>query len=120
MVRPSVRPDIDNEFYRHFAAYVQQEMCRADLTVEEMADEMGMSRVQLYRKLKALTNYSPAELLRNMRLKRAAELLRTTERNVSEIAYEVGFSSPSYFTKCYRDFFGEAPTDAQRRTSKII
>ena len=120
MVRPSVRPDIDNEFYRRFAAYVQQEMSRADLTVEEMADEMGMSRVQLYRKLKALTNYSPAELLRNMRLKRAAELLRTTERNVSEIAYEVGFSSPSYFTKCYRDFFGEAPTDAQRRTSKII
>ena len=80
---------------------------------------MGLSRVQFYRKLKSLTNYSPAELLRILRLKRADTLLRTTEHSISEILYSVGFSSPSYFTKCYREYFGEVPTEVQKRTSKI-
>ena len=76
---------------------------------------MGMSRVQLYRKLKSLTNSSPKELLRRLRLKKAASLLAASDMTVAEIAYEVGFSSPSYFTKCYKEQFGESPTDFLKR-----
>jgi DNA-binding response OmpR family regulator len=115
----SVNGDMDNEFYNRFIGYVESEMSNSDLSVEDIAGEMGLSRVQFYRKLKAITNYSPAELLRIIRLKRADSLLKSTEQTVSEISYSVGFSSPSYFTKCYREYFGEAPTAAQRRTSKI-
>ncbi len=113
------RSEIDNDFYRRFAALVEQRMEDSELSIEEMAADLGLSRVQFYRKIKALTNYSPAELLRILRLKRADMLLRTTENTVSEISYSVGFSSPSYFTKCYREWFGEAPTEVQKRTSKI-
>lgn len=111
--------DIDSDFYRKFVQLVDREMSNSSISVEDLASEMGLSRVQFYRKIKALTNYSPAELLRNMRLKRADMMLRTTELSISEILYSVGFSSPSYFTKCYHDYFGETPTEVQKRTSKI-
>lgn len=113
------RAEIDNDFYRRFAALVERRMEDSKLSIEEMAADLGLSRVQFYRKIKALTNYAPAELLRILRLKRADTLLRTTENTVSEISYSVGFSSPGYFTKCYREWFGEAPTEVQKRTSKI-
>lgn len=70
-----------------------------------------MSRVQLYRKTKALTGYSPNEYLRIARLKKAMSLLDTTDMTVSEVAYAVGFSTSSYFAKCYKEYFGENPTD---------
>lgn len=68
-----------------------------------------------YRKIKALTNYSPNELVRIARLKKAASLLASSEKTISEITYEVGFTSPSYFTKCYKEYFGESPTDFLKR-----
>ena len=110
--------DIDDEFYNRFMAVVEAEIGNAEITVEDFADRLGMSRVQMYRKIKALTNYSPTEILRNVRLKRAAVLLKTTEATVSEICYKVGFATPSYFTKCYREYYGESPSDTQARTSK--
>jgi signal transduction histidine kinase/DNA-binding response OmpR family regulator/ABC-type xylose transport system substrate-binding protein len=116
--KPVVK-DIDSEFYNQFVEILEAKMSDPELSVEDLAAEMGLSRVQFYRKLKSLTNYSPAELLRNARLKRADTLLKTTERTVSEISYDVGFSSPSYFTKCYRDYYGELPTAVQKRTSKM-
>ena len=67
------------------------------------------------RKIKSLTNYSPNELLRIARLKKAASLLASSDMTVAEIGYEVGFSSPSYFTKCYKEQFGESPTDFLKR-----
>ena len=67
--------------------------------------------MQLYRKVKALTGRSPVELLRTARLQRARQMLLTTDKNISEIAYEVGFSAPSYFTKCFRDEFGISPSE---------
>ena len=73
--------------------------------------DYGLSRVQLYRKMKALTGQSPVELLRTARLQKGRELLQTTGKNVSEIAYEVGFTAPSYFTKCFKDEFGISPSD---------
>ena len=73
-----------------------------------------MSRAQLYRKVKAVTGKSPVEVIRHMRLAKADKLLAETSLNISEIAYRVGFSSASYFTKCYRDQFNRLPTDVHR------
>ena len=87
--------------------------------MEDIAAQLGFSRVQMYRKLKAVTNYSPAELLRNIRLREAARMLKTQSITVADVSYAVGFTSPSYFTKCFREFFNESPSDLQSRTSKI-
>lgn len=68
-----------------------------------------MSRVQLYRKIKSLTGTTPVELLRKARLARGRQMLATTDRSISEIAYDTGFSAPSYFTKCFKDEYGISP-----------
>ena len=104
-------PDIDSEFYRKFIELVNQQISNPDLNVEELASSMGLGRSQFYRKIKSLTNYSPVELLRRLRLARAQEMLTSTEQTVSEISYAVGFSTPAYFTKCYREAYGETPTE---------
>ena len=104
---------LSNETDKTFAAQlrkiIQDNLSDNEFNVERIGDEIGLSRVQLYRKVKALTGYSPVEMLRKARLTRARHLLRTTEKTVSEVAYAVGFSTPSYFSKCYRDEFGESP-----------
>lgn len=107
--------DIDKDFVSRFKSLVEEKMRDPELNVEDLGKDMGLSRVQLYRKLKSLTNYAPNELLRQARLKKAISLLASSEMTVAEIAYEVGFSSPSYFTKCYKEQFGESPTDFLKR-----
>jgi len=87
----------------------QNNLGNSELSVETISKEMGISRAQLYRKIKTMTGISPNDIIREARLKRADRLLETTDKSISEIAYEVGFSSPSYFTKCYREFFGRTP-----------
>lgn len=109
------RPDLESEFYKKFTAVVSEEMGNMDLSVDALAERMGMGRSQFYRKVKALTGLSPVELLRDMRLKKARRLLRTTDKTVSEIAYEVGFSTPAYFTKCYREVYSETPSALRER-----
>lgn len=109
---------LDNGFYARFEAIILDEISNSEISVEEVASRLGMSRVQMYRKIKAITNYSPAEQIRIIRLKQAAHLLKTTSNTVSEVCYAVGFTTPSYFTKCYREYFNETPTDTQARTSK--
>ena len=74
---------------------------------------MNLSRVQLYRKVKTLTDSTPIELLRTARLNRAYQLLLTSDLSVSEIAYKVGFTSPSYFTKCFKDEYGKVPGEVR-------
>lgn len=106
----------DKSFADRFRTLLDENLSNAELSVEELGEKMGLSRTQLYRKLKALTNYSPVELLRIARLKRAQELLSRTDKAISEVAYLVGFSSPSYFTRSYKDYFGESPGDFVRRT----
>lgn len=110
--------DIDNEFYNRFLTIFQEEMGNASLNVDTIASKMGLERSQFYRKIKSLTNYAPVELIRLLRLQRGRELLTSTDRTISEIAYETGFSTPSYFTKCYRDTYGETPTDVRNRLAK--
>ncbi|WP_354270695.1 substrate-binding domain-containing protein [Bacteroides congonensis] len=107
--------DMDKDFVEKFKALIDAKMGDSNLNVEDLGKDMGLSRVQLYRKIKSLTNYSPNELLRIARLKKAASLLASSDMTVSEIGYEVGFSSPSYFNKCYKEQFGESPTDLLKR-----
>ena len=107
--------DLDKDFVEKFKKIIEEKMSDSGLNVEDLGKDMGLSRVQLYRKIKSLTNYAPNELLRMARLKRAASLLASSELTVAEIAYEVGFTSPSYFTKCYKEQFGESPTEFLKR-----
>ena len=86
----------------------------AAYSVEELGSGMGLSRVQLYRKVKALTGYSVVDLLRKARRAKARHLLETTDKNISEVAYDVGFSTPSYFAKRFKEEFGVSPGDIDR------
>ena len=105
----NISNEIDKSFLKQLRKIIQENLANSDLSVEQIGNEIGLSRVQLYRKVKALTGYSPVEIVRKARLTRARHLLQTTERTVSEVAYAVGFSTPSYFSKCYKDEFGENP-----------
>lgn len=107
--------DVDKGFVDRFRELIEENLADSELSVEDLGGKMGLSRVQLYRKIKALINYSPNELVRIARLKKAASLLASSEKTISEITYEVGFTSPSYFTKCYKEYFGESPTDFLKR-----
>jgi AraC-like DNA-binding protein len=98
-------------FLTRFKAILEKHLTDSDLSVEDLGTEVGLSRVQLYRKVKALTGRSPGELLRTARLQRARQMLLTTDKTISEVAYDVGFSAPSYFTKCFRDEFGISPSE---------
>ena len=104
----------DREFLSRFRQLVDEHLSDSNLNVEVLGSELGLSRVQLYRKLKALTGSSPVEQLRTIRLHRAKALLATSGMSVSEVAYAVGFSSPSYFTKCYKEAFGTTPTSRNK------
>ena len=110
--------DVDSDFYRHFLDILMKEIGNQDLNVDMIASKMGLERSQFYRKIKSLTNYAPVELIRRLRLQRGRELLLTTDRTVAEIAYETGFSTPAYFTKCYRDAYGETPSQARANLAK--
>lgn len=99
----------ESQFVEKFRTIIQGNLGNSDLNVETISHEMRISRAQLYRKIKSITGISPNDIIREARMKRADRLLETTDKSVSEIAYEVGFSSPSYFTKCYREFFGRTP-----------
>lgn len=107
--------EIDKSFITRFRKIIEDKLIDSDLNVDEIGKSLGLSRVQLYRKIKSLTNYAPNELVRIIRLKASEQLLIKTEKSISEVAYETGFSSPSYFTKCFKEYFNESPTDFIKR-----
>lgn len=102
--------EADKTFVGRLRTAIQENLGDIDFSVERLGEEIGLSRVQLYRKVKALTGQTPVELLRKARLTKARQLLEKTEKSVSEIAYEVGFTSPSYFNKCFKDEFDINPS----------
>ena len=104
---------VSDTFLDRFRAILQQHLHDADFSVERIGGEMGMSRVQLYRKIKSLTGMTPVELLRKARVARGRQLLESTDRSVSEVAYDVGFTAPSYFAKCFKDEFGMSPGEVR-------
>lgn len=105
----------DKDFVAEFKKAISQRLDDSELSVETLGSLFGMSRVQLYRKIKNLTNYTPIEIIRITRLKSAQQLLASTDLTIAEITYQVGFTSPSYFTKCYKEYFGENPNDTRSR-----
>ena len=105
----------DSAFIQKFTQAVEKRMDNPELSVEDISSDLCLSRVQLYRKVKSITGKSPVEIIREMRLTKADRMLSETSMNISEIAYKVGFSSASYFTKCYRDYFNRVPTDSLKK-----
>jgi len=101
----------DKLFMDHLRDVVREKMANPKLKMDDLGDDLGISRVQLYRKVKVLTGLSPVELLREMRLERAKTLLNSTTKTVAEIGYEVGFTTPSYFTTCFKKQFGKLPME---------
>ncbi len=103
--------DFDKQFLSKLKEFVRQQLGEEDLSVEDIAQQMAMSRTQLFRKLKALLNQSPSEFLRNIRLKTAKQLLEEKKGNISEIAYRVGFSSQKYFSTKFKEKYGIRPSE---------
>lgn len=101
----------DKAFVKQLHEVIKKNLGNSDFGVEDVGAEIGLSRVQLYRKVKAITGSSVVDLLRKARLAKARRLLEANSMNISEVAYEVGFSSPSYFTKCFKDEYGMLPGD---------
>lgn len=102
---------IDKEFINKVLAYIGENISNSGLSVEELANELNLSKSQSYRKIKSLTGQTPNELLRRIRLERAYQILETGSAFISEVGFKVGFSSASYFTKCFKAHFGKLPTD---------
>lgn len=96
---------------------IRQNMSNPSLKMEDLGETVGLSRVQLYRKVKAITGLSPVELLRQMRLQQGYVLLSTTNKTVQEIAHEVGFGTPGYFSKCFRQQYGKYPMELRNSTN---
>lgn len=109
---------MDEKLIENAIKYVEANMARPDLSVEELSHELGMSRVHLYKKLLQITGKTPIEFIRIIRLKRAAQLLRESQQNVSEVAYQVGFNNPKYFSKYFKDEFGVLPSVYQEKEGK--
>ena len=106
---------VSNSFFiTRLKEVVESRLENSELSVEDLASDMNLSRVQLYRKVKSVTGSTPVELLRTARLNRAYRLLMSSDRSVSEIAYQVGFTAPSYFTKCFKEAYGMLPGDVRK------
>ncbi len=116
--RPLINPEpgeivitsLDEKMVEKATKYVVANMKRTDLSVEELSAHMGMSRVHFYKRLKSVTGKTPVEFIRLLRLKRSAQLLRESQLNVSEVAYQVGFNNPKYFARYFADEFGMLPS----------
>ena len=96
----------------------EDNISRSDLSLEELSRELGMSRVHLYKKLLQITGKTPIEFIRVIRLKRAAQLLRDSQLHVSEIAFQVGFNNPKYFSRYFKEEFGVLPSAYQEKDGK--
>ena len=110
-VEASKLDDRDKQFVKQLNTIIQQNLSNSEFGVEDIGKEIGLSRVQLYRKVKAMTGSSVVDLLRKARLAKAKRLLESRSMSISEVAYDVGFSAPSYFTKCFKDEYNMLPGD---------
>lgn len=99
----------DTIFAENLNEAIRKNMANPNLKMDDLGDEIGLSRVQLYRKVKTITGLSPVELLRKMRLQQGYVLLTTTNKTIAEIAFAVGFNTPGYFSKCFREQYGKLP-----------
>ncbi|HTF30560.1 MAG TPA: helix-turn-helix domain-containing protein, partial [Flavitalea sp.] len=110
--KKTIISSMDEKFLEKVMETIETFMGEPEFSMEKFGQEVGLSRMQLHRKLKALTGQSPGDFLRSMRLKKAKRLLEAKAGNVSEIGYEVGFNNLSYFSKTYREEFGISPSES--------
>lgn len=103
--------DSDKLFLNKFIAQLEVSYIKSDVSIEKISERLGVSRVHLYRKIKEISGFTPVDYLRNFRLAKAVDLLGQRRYSISEIAYKTGFSSPAYFSKCFKDIFGMTPTE---------
>ena len=108
---------MDKEFIEKVLSYINERIGDPDLNVESLASQLNLSRSQFYRKIKALTNQTANEFIRNIRLLKAKQMIEMGNSNISEVCYNVGFSSPSYFTKCFKSYFGILPKEIEHKKS---
>ncbi|WP_319232086.1 substrate-binding domain-containing protein [Draconibacterium orientale] len=106
---------LDKQFLNKISKIVKENLQKEEFTVEELGELIGLSRVQTYRKIKKLTGMSASEYVRLIKLKVSLELIKTSEKSISEISYESGFSSPSYFAQCFKKQFGISPSDYAKK-----
>ncbi len=109
---------LDEQFINKAKKYVEENISRSDLSVEELSRALGMSRVHLYKKILKLTEKTPIEFIRILRLKRAAQYLRESQLNISEIAYKLGFNNPKYFSRYFQEEYGMPPSEYQKREGR--
>lgn len=105
---------LDNEFIQKTLHFINENISDPQLSVELLSAKIFLSRSQLYRKIKTLTGVSVNEFIRNVRLEKAKQLIEQGNNNINEITYKVGFTSPSYFTKCYKSKYGHLPTQEKK------
>jgi signal transduction histidine kinase/DNA-binding response OmpR family regulator len=101
----------DEIFISQFISLLETSYAKTDISVEKLSEELNISRVHLYRKIKEISGLTPVDYLRNFRLSKAVELLDKRRFSVSEVAYQTGFSSPAYFSKCFKDVFNMTPSE---------
>ena len=112
--RTKAEQSMDERFVEQLQKTIEQHMDDSEFNVEALSEELNMSRAQLFRKTKTLMGVSPVELIRHIRLRKAKQMLLNTDMTIQQVAYSVGFTSPSYFSKCYRELFGSLPTAREK------
>lgn len=122
LIEPKIKQveitSMDEEMVRNATTYVEDNLDNTDISVETLSASLGMSRVQLYKRLLSVTGLTPSEFIRNIRLRHAEVLLRQSQRSVSEIAYQVGFNNPRYFSRYFADMYGVTPSQYKQRYGK--
>lgn len=119
MAEPEKVENMDDLFLRKFLTRIEQVYTDPEYNIEKLSDTLGLSRGHLHRKIKDLTGTSPVDFLRNFRLKKAAALLKQKQYNISEIAYQTGFSSSAYFAKCFKAVYNLTPTEYQQEDKPV-
>lgn len=105
------RPEPQDAFLTKVEDCIRQHLDNSDYGVDELCRDLGMSRMNMYRKFQSLTDTTPSEFIKTYRLKKAAELLKSSAKSIAEIAYEVGFTSPQYLAKCFKETYGVTPRE---------
>ena len=108
---------VDEQLLKKAFQIVEENISNEQFDIPFFCSELGVSRTMLFTKIKAWTNFTPNDFIREIRLKRAAQLLEQNKINISQISYKVGFNNPKYFTKCFQKKYGETPSQYQTKFS---
>lgn len=117
--QPQITP-YDEQFMKKVMAYMEEQMDNAELTIDEFAEQLMLSRTIFYRKLKSIVGLTPVDFIREIRIKRAVQLIDSDEYNFSQVAYMTGFNDPKYFSKCFKKVIGITPSEYKERKNNSL